>query len=585
MKNTITLVMIVKNESENLGTCLDSVRDQVDEIVIVDTGSTDNTLEVAAKYTDKVYFYLWDEDFSAARNYAIARAGGDWILFLDADESLVCEPGQLKELVSRDNKIDAYMLPLDYPIAKSTDEYNRFLVLRLFRNNKGYHFKGKIHEQVVVHNHEVVGLADNIFIKHSMISPKERNRKRGRNLTALKKAISEEPDNYFLQYYIGVEWLGLGKPARALPFLQSAYQNLTDNHLLFRAPSLRYLLICLNALGNYDQTICLSQETAFKYPDYTDIYYLGGIAFEEKAEYKLAIKWLEQAVKCGVPPVIYSHMNGTGGFLAHYHLGFCYEKLGQVDVAQECYERALEVNDSYIYPVCNLFLLMLGRFGPGYTLNYFKKKGYLKKSDLALTVADLFFNSGYPGLAKGCLELLEEISHKTEEVVFQLGRYNIYSGRFQMGLNYMVQIPEASDLFTTAQTHRAVALLLAGRFKEGRNLGLEMWKNKMSKDTARAVLTLSNFMQGEEILRYPAKVNDLELMKSSITLLDMCYHYLPDRDGQRCPYLNQVISILEKMITGSSPDGYLTLEQYYKNKSNNLKEFFNYKFGTGGFMA
>ncbi|AEF93771.1 glycosyl transferase family 2 [Desulfotomaculum nigrificans CO-1-SRB] len=581
MKDTVTLVMIVKNESQNLGTCLDSVKNHIDEIVIVDTGSTDSTLDIASRYTDKVYTYPWNGDFAAARNYAIARAGGDWILSLDADESLICAPGQLKELVRRKNNIDAYMLPLLYPVAECTGEYNQFLVLRLFRNKKGYQFRGKIHEQVVVHNNEVVEIADDIVIKHNMASPKERNRKRGRNLAALKKAYLEDPTNYFLQYYLGIEWLGLAKPDKALPFLQNAYRNLTDDHLLFRAPTLRYLLICLNILGQLDEMICLSLEAALKYPDYTDIYYLGGIALEEKKEYKIAVKWFDQAIQCGVPPSIYSHMNGTGSFLALYHMGFCYEKLGMPENAQACYERALHENNQYIYPAGNLFLLILKKRGPRYTLEYFKEKGYLNNLRLALTVADLFFLAGYPDLSERCLGRCSVSSDKSEEVFFQLGRYNIYSGRLKKGLNYMEQIPEGSDFFIDGQTHKAVALLLMGRFNDCRSLGLQMWKNKLTRTTARVILSLSRSMQDGQSPDASTKFIGADLIRASLNILDLCYHYLPGKSTEGS-HLTQIINILESIIRRSIPMGDRALQEYYQDRTNSLREFFDYKFGNGG---
>ncbi|MDP3049781.1 MAG: glycosyltransferase family 2 protein, partial [Eubacteriales bacterium] len=149
-KNSVSLTMIVRNESANLEACLLSAREQVDEIVIVDTGSTDETRQIAERYTDRVFLYPWDNDFSAARNYAIGKARGEWILSLDADEQLIAGTGDLRRLVSTGASPEAYMLPLHYPTTDAPGEYNRFLVLRLFKNNGRYRFKGRIHEQIVV---------------------------------------------------------------------------------------------------------------------------------------------------------------------------------------------------------------------------------------------------------------------------------------------------------------------------------------------------------------------------------------------------------------------------------------------------
>ena len=85
---TISLCMIVKNEEKHLARCLDTVRDLMDEIIIVDTGSVDRTKEIAARYTDRIYDFAWIDDFSAARNFAFSMAGCDYIYSADADEVL-----------------------------------------------------------------------------------------------------------------------------------------------------------------------------------------------------------------------------------------------------------------------------------------------------------------------------------------------------------------------------------------------------------------------------------------------------------------------------------------------------------------
>ncbi|SHE28678.1 glycosyltransferase [Desulforamulus putei] len=581
MNNTITLAMIVKNEAANLAACLESAKDQVDEVVIVDTGSTDNTLEIAGRYTDKIYTYPWQGDFSAARNYALARSSGQWILSLDADERLFCEPGQLRKTVEKDEQIEAYLLPLDYPVNESTGEYNRFMVLRLFKNTKDHYFAGRIHEQVIIHKNEAVGFAEDIIIKHQTVSQKERNRKRGRNLKALKEACAADPQNFFLQYYLGVEWLGLGKPARAQPYLESAYRNLTDNHLHFRMPALRYLSTCLNALGKFDEAICLGQEAALRYPDYTDIYYLTGIALEEKAEYKLAVKWFEEAVKCGVPPVLYTHMQGAGSFLAYFHMGYCWENMGRPDIAKACYEQALDANNRYYYPVTSLFLLMLAHHGPRSAFAYFEKKGYLSDSPLALCIAELFFTYGYPGLAKKCLTGSEVSRHVTDEILYHLGRYRIYAGDFQEGLISLERIPPDSQFSNMAVTHRSMALLLTGCVKECRNLALAMWKNKQLRPTARALLRICRFMLQNGVTASGRQGSQEEMVQCFLDLLNLCHHYLPDRPGDEVKNLKQVTSILERILSTSSK-GIQKLDRFYQDKVNLVEELFKYKFGAGG---
>jgi len=105
--NTLSCCMIVKNEEKFLEQCLNSIKDLVDEIIIVDTGSTDKTKEIAARFTDKIFDFKWCDDFAAARNESLKHATGDWILVLDADETISAQDhAKIKELIQNDNNIN-----------------------------------------------------------------------------------------------------------------------------------------------------------------------------------------------------------------------------------------------------------------------------------------------------------------------------------------------------------------------------------------------------------------------------------------------------------------------------------------------
>lgn len=587
MEYNVSLAMIVKNEQANLKDCLDSVCDQVDEIVIVDTGSTDETLEIARKYTDKIYSYPWRGDFSAARNFAIARCNCTWILSLDADEVLLPETGNLKRVIAGDIKKEAYLLPFNNPTADSTGEYNRFHVLRLFKNTKTYRFRGKIHEQVTVDDSRVVGVAEGPVISHKIICPRERNRKRGRNLALLKNAYTEDSQNYFIQYYLGVEWLMLGKPAQALPYLRQAYQNLTDDYLLFRSPALRYLIISLQSLGKFDEANSICLEAMQRYPEYTDNYYLcgvlWGVLWAEKKEYRTAIKWFDQAVDCGTPPALYSHMNGASSFLAYYHLGYCYDMLNERRRAKYYYELALETNPDYIYPIYSLFLNLYAKHGPGYTLEYLNKRDYLERLKMCLAVAGLFFTIGYPHLALCCLENIPVNLRGDEEYLFNLGKYNIYAGRLEQGDKFLSQISKRSTYFIEAQIHRAVALLLLGSFSGVRSLAIKLWKNPAARCHSVVLLSLTRLMEKGEEINCPSKVRETDLFKIARDILEHCDRYLPGgRREQGETRYSGLVAGLETIIKQSSPRGYLVLADYYQKKVYGVQDFINCKFEHGG---
>ncbi len=162
MLPTISLCMIVRNEAQNVELALQSACHFVDEVVIVDTGSTDNTIEICRKYTEKIYNFRWLNDFSAARNEAIKYATKDWILMLDADELLdQISAGLLKQSLGKQPVVDQvfsvliYDIPADNPgqFIKQPELLNvkvnpAHQHTRLFRNHLGLQYKYALHEMI-----------------------------------------------------------------------------------------------------------------------------------------------------------------------------------------------------------------------------------------------------------------------------------------------------------------------------------------------------------------------------------------------------------------------------------------------------
>ncbi len=144
---TISLCMIVKNEEKVLERCLSSICKFVDEIIIVDTGSQDSTIDIAKKYTNKIYRYTWNNDFSSARNYSLSKATKDYLLWLDADDYLLeKEANKLYELKKHLKDYDMYYFLYDFD-----ENYQPFYRERLLSRKLNYQFKGKIHEAIIPH--------------------------------------------------------------------------------------------------------------------------------------------------------------------------------------------------------------------------------------------------------------------------------------------------------------------------------------------------------------------------------------------------------------------------------------------------
>jgi len=144
---SLSLCMIVKNEEKHLARCLSSVKNVVDEIIVVDTGSTDKTIFIAESFDSKIFHFDWVNDFSAARNFALSKCSGSWILYLDADEEL--NPNSIDELLSFKSHASAGVYCTVKSIGTSDVNGSVMRYTRLFANLPGVEFVGKVHEQVV----------------------------------------------------------------------------------------------------------------------------------------------------------------------------------------------------------------------------------------------------------------------------------------------------------------------------------------------------------------------------------------------------------------------------------------------------
>jgi glycosyltransferase involved in cell wall biosynthesis len=211
----LSAAMIVRNEAEFLGDCLRSLRSVVDEVIVVDTGSTDETPAIAAAHGAIVHHYRWCDDFAAARNTALAAASGEWILYIDADERLQPVARTAVEALLRRADALAYRLLLrPSPRATPYREY------RLWRNDPRIRFDGVIHEKVVPAIHAVADsdgrkiLPCDLELIHFGYEG-DQTRKHLRNLPLLRRQLEVEPDNLFVWHHLARVLEGLGDASEA----------------------------------------------------------------------------------------------------------------------------------------------------------------------------------------------------------------------------------------------------------------------------------------------------------------------------------------------------------------------------------
>lgn len=289
---TLGLCMIVKNESEVLARALDGICGIADEIIIVDTGSTDNTPEIARKYTDKVYDFEWIDDFSAARNFALSKLTADYWMWLDADDVVPAKTARaIKKFMSvSDVTVDAVMTPYVASVDERGKPVFSYYRERILKRKKEFVWQGRVHEAVAVSG-KVVRLSQPIV--HS--KPPERTAG-ARNLD-IYRAMAANGQNLSPRerYYYARELFYNG-------FTQEAANEFgtfigTDGAAFNKADACIMLSRCYKLLGNKSSALFAAFDSfAFGLPTGEACCEIGALFFE-MSDYAQAAYWYERALR------------------------------------------------------------------------------------------------------------------------------------------------------------------------------------------------------------------------------------------------------------------------------------------------
>ena len=263
----LSVCLIVRNEEKFLGQCLKSVRDLASQIVVVDTGSTDRTVEIAKEYGAEVHSFAWCDDFSAARNAALEHATGDWILMLDADEELSADGREKLKQAMNEPAVMAWRLPI-VDVGREADGCS--YVPRSYRNAPGLFYVGRVHEQVfssIEVRRAEWGLENRIgdatLLHHGYTAELTRDRNKvERNLKLLERAIEELPGEPHLLMNLGLELSRSGREAEALTRYHEAFTVLSSKPAAEIVPELRETLLMqlctrLIAAERFDEVVCV----------------------------------------------------------------------------------------------------------------------------------------------------------------------------------------------------------------------------------------------------------------------------------------------------------------------------------------
>ncbi len=330
-----SLCMIVKNEEEGLGRCLESTDGIFDEIIIVDTGSTDSTREIALRFTDKVYDYVWQDDFAAARNYSFSLAKSDYAMWLDGDDYI--PPQSRRELISILSELDTTKPDAVFlPYAVGFNEQNRPSLVyereRIIRLASGLRFEGAIHEAIPVSGRAVHKSAQIYHLGKS-------KREEGRNLRIFEGLIKRgKPLSPREKYYYARELCYVKRFEEAKRYYLECFEDesaWSEN----RVSAATELALMISG-ESPDEALSLLLKSLAIAPPRADMCCAAGNIFLKKCEYEQAIFWYSLA------PSRYSGVGASfisadyGGYIPYLQLTVIYDRLGDKRRAREYNELA-----------------------------------------------------------------------------------------------------------------------------------------------------------------------------------------------------------------------------------------------------
>jgi len=296
--STISLCMIVKNEEAVLARCLDCIKDIVDEIIIVDTGSRDRTKEIALQYTDKIYDFEWIDDFAAARNFAFSKGNCEWLMWLDADD-IITQNSQ-KNLLDLKNKLDSFSYDCIVTKYEVSFDLNGNLELtslreRIIRKSKNLKWIGKVHETIKNSAENSIFIND-INITHKKLKS-ESDIPSERNLNIYKKMIEEniELDSRDL-FHLGIEYLDINYYLESIKYFNQAIEKgLSDNRSLY-IQAIAYLSECYISTNQYTKSLNILFEFLKKSPPSKTIILKIVKTYWEQNKVEAALKWCQMCL-------------------------------------------------------------------------------------------------------------------------------------------------------------------------------------------------------------------------------------------------------------------------------------------------
>jgi glycosyltransferase involved in cell wall biosynthesis len=491
--------MIAKNEEHNIGRCLRSVKGVVDEIIVVDTGSSDKTCQIAQGFGAKVRSFIWNDNFSDARNASLDLATGDWILFLDADEELAKKSRAILRQAVLQPGVEGYFIKIVNVAGNdSCPETNADTVFRLFRNRPDYRFRGAVHEQICNVIIEKKGQVQFPFIEDLIInhygylnSEIEGKDKKRRNRALLEKELINNPEDCLVRFHYAVELFRMGENLSAAQEFERVSTIVNPKEVIYGPRLMRYIALAYYGANELPAALTAVQRGLALFPDYADLYYYGGALYYQLKEYGLSYEYFQKAIEALDQPVYYATGSGIQGFRSYYYLGQIAEKFCNEEEALRYYIESLRDNSSFPAALESIMGILQPRENPDYTKYAIGKICDVSVPQAKLLMGNLLFRYAAYGLA---LEYFEDVPEAlvTNELLLYKAICLMQQRRGLEALTVLELIERSGSFNPNVKFNKLLCFWLEDNRQKVWEFGEELLSSGLTEDTATVVELLRN---------------------------------------------------------------------------------------------
>jgi glycosyltransferase involved in cell wall biosynthesis/Flp pilus assembly protein TadD len=470
----LSLCMIVRDEEEMLPRCLAAVAPAVDEIIVVDTGSQDATIEIARSFGARVIESPWTGSFSDARNVSFDAATGDWLLYLDADEVLVADDVEaLRALTGHTWREAFYLVETNFTGDLSDGTAVTHNALRVFRNRPEYRFEGRLHEQI---GNRLPGYLPErieqtaVRVEHYgylgvIRDAKEKSR---RNIELLLAQQAESPPTAFMHFNLGSEYAAAGDGPAALREFELAWEMVereeAQGSYEFTPSLVARLVKSLRVCGRPEDAIERARDGLARFPKFTDLVFeqaTAALALGREAE---AVAYYERCVELGDAPVRYTATVGCGTHLPRIALAELHLRRGEHAQARELLDWCLTHQPAFFGTVLPYAAALLGGgTAPEEVVAEIERRVAEPTPTIRFMLGTALFEAGAGAAAEQQYRLVLESQPHNPQARVALAEVLLYQRRYGEAADEAAQLDRDSPLAAMAARSELFGRILAGQ--------------------------------------------------------------------------------------------------------------------------